>query len=91
MPAAARTALKLLQRLQHGTLTVQLPDGSTSASAMGDLPHAPSRLQELERVQRGAEVRRHRLCRKLHRRRLDHAQPDRPAQGVHPTARRWKT
>ena len=27
-PAAARTALNLLQRLQHGHLTVQLPDGS---------------------------------------------------------------
>ena len=27
-PAAARSALRLLQRLQHGTLTVHLPDGS---------------------------------------------------------------
>ena len=27
-PAAARTALKLLQRLRHGSLTMQLPDGS---------------------------------------------------------------
>ena len=27
-PAAARTALKLLKRLRHGSLTVQLPDGS---------------------------------------------------------------
>lgn len=27
-PRAARTALKLLARLRHGTLTVQLPDGS---------------------------------------------------------------
>jgi cyclopropane-fatty-acyl-phospholipid synthase len=27
-PAAARTCLKLLQRLKHGSLTVQLPDGS---------------------------------------------------------------
>ncbi|HNW02741.1 MAG TPA: SAM-dependent methyltransferase, partial [Burkholderiaceae bacterium] len=27
-PAAARTALRLLQRLHHGSLTVQLPDGS---------------------------------------------------------------
>lgn len=27
-PAAARTALRLLQRLQHGSLTVQLPDGA---------------------------------------------------------------
>ncbi|TAL69648.1 MAG: class I SAM-dependent methyltransferase [Burkholderiaceae bacterium] len=28
-PAAARTVLKLLERLRHGTLNVQLPDGST--------------------------------------------------------------
>ncbi len=27
-PASARTALKLLQRLRHGALTLQLPDGS---------------------------------------------------------------
>ena len=27
-PAAARTALRLMQRLQHGSLTVQLPDGT---------------------------------------------------------------
>ena len=27
-PAAARTTLRLLQRLRHGSLTVQLPDGS---------------------------------------------------------------
>ena len=28
IPATARTALRLLQRLQHGSLTLQLPDGS---------------------------------------------------------------
>lgn len=28
-PAAARSAMKLLERLRHGMLTVQLPDGST--------------------------------------------------------------
>ena len=28
IPAAARTALRLLERLQHGTLTLQLPDGT---------------------------------------------------------------
>ncbi len=28
-PGAARTVLKLLQRLRHGSLTVQLPDGSS--------------------------------------------------------------
>ncbi|MEO7938822.1 MAG: hypothetical protein ABIR55_09380, partial [Burkholderiaceae bacterium] len=27
-PASARTALRLLERLRHGNLTVQLPDGS---------------------------------------------------------------
>jgi len=27
-PAAARTALRLLERLRHGTLSIQLPDGS---------------------------------------------------------------
>ncbi|MGE0333278.1 MAG: class I SAM-dependent methyltransferase [Ramlibacter sp.] len=39
-PAAARTALKLLQRLSHGTLMVQLPDGSTQCLGNGELPHA---------------------------------------------------
>ena len=39
-PAAARTALKLLQRLSHGTLMVQLPDGSTHCLGNGELPHA---------------------------------------------------
>lgn len=39
-PAAARSALKLLQRLQHGTLMVQLPDGSTQCLGNGELPHA---------------------------------------------------
>ena len=28
IPAAARTALQLLQRLQHGSLTLRLPDGT---------------------------------------------------------------
>ncbi|MDD2544783.1 MAG: cyclopropane-fatty-acyl-phospholipid synthase [Burkholderiaceae bacterium] len=35
VPAAARTALKLLQRLQHGSLTVQLPDGSLQHFGQG--------------------------------------------------------
>ena len=51
-PAAARTALQLLQRLQHGSLTVQLPDGTQRhfgpSGGLGS--HC---LQELERVQRG--------------------------------------
>lgn len=39
-PAAARTALQLMQRLSHGTLMVQLPDGSTQCFGNGELPHA---------------------------------------------------
>ncbi len=39
-PAAARTVLKLLQRLRHGTLSVQLPDGSMQCFGQGGLPHA---------------------------------------------------
>ena len=39
-PAAARTILTLLQRLRHGTLTVQLPDGSARVFGNGELPHA---------------------------------------------------
>ena len=36
-PAAARTALKLLQRLRHGALSLQLPDGSVRR--FGEHPH----------------------------------------------------
>jgi cyclopropane-fatty-acyl-phospholipid synthase len=39
-PAAARTALKLLQRLKHGTLAVQLPDGSMQRFGSGEPPTA---------------------------------------------------
>jgi cyclopropane-fatty-acyl-phospholipid synthase len=39
-PAAARTALKLLQRITHGTLTLQLPDGSIQCFGNGGQPHA---------------------------------------------------
>ncbi len=39
-PAAARTALSLLQRLKHGTLTVQLPDGSMRRFGHGHGPQA---------------------------------------------------
>ena len=39
-PAAARTLLKLLQRLRHGSLTVQLPDGSMQRFGSDTLPHA---------------------------------------------------
>jgi len=39
-PAAARTTLKLLQRLRHGSLTLQLPDASVQRFGMGDGPSA---------------------------------------------------
>ena len=44
-PAAARTVLKLLQRLTHGSLAVQLPDGSMQFfGTHGAEPHATLRL-----------------------------------------------
>jgi len=43
-PAAARTVLGLLQRLRHGQLTVQLPDGSVRRFGGGDGPSASLRL-----------------------------------------------
>jgi cyclopropane-fatty-acyl-phospholipid synthase len=39
-PGAARTALKMLARLKHGTLTVQLPDGSLQRFGTGGAPTA---------------------------------------------------
>ena len=39
-PAAARTVLRLLQQLRHGTLTVQLPDGSVQTVGDGQGLHA---------------------------------------------------
>ena len=39
-PAAARTALKMLRRLKHGTLTLQLPDGSLQRFGSGLAPTA---------------------------------------------------
>ena len=39
-PAAARSVFKLLQRLRHGSLTVQLPDGSMQRFGGQTLPHA---------------------------------------------------
>lgn len=38
-PAAARAVLRLLERLQHGTLTLHLPDGSARRFGHGE-PHA---------------------------------------------------
>ncbi len=43
-PAAARTLLKLLARLKHGTLTLQLPDGSVQRFGSGQAPLASLRL-----------------------------------------------
>ncbi|WP_342620324.1 cyclopropane-fatty-acyl-phospholipid synthase family protein [Rhodoferax sp. GW822-FHT02A01] len=39
-PASARTVFKLLSRLHHGSLTVQLPDGSMQRFGGESLPHA---------------------------------------------------
>ena len=39
-PSAARTALKMLLRLKHGTLTVKLPDGSVQRFGNGESPMA---------------------------------------------------
>jgi cyclopropane-fatty-acyl-phospholipid synthase len=39
-PASARTVFKLLQRLRHGSLTVQLPDGSLQRFGGDASPHA---------------------------------------------------
>ena len=44
-PAAARTALRLLQRLQHGSLTVQLPDGTLQHFGDGHGPAAAMTLR----------------------------------------------
>ena len=43
-PAAARSAFKLLSRLKHGTLTLQLPDGSTQRFGSGGAPTVSLRL-----------------------------------------------
>ena len=39
-PAAARTVLRLLQKLRHGALTLQFPDGSMQRFGKDDIPHA---------------------------------------------------
>ena len=39
-PAAARTVLKMLRRLKHGTLTVQLPSGALQRFGSGTAPMA---------------------------------------------------
>jgi cyclopropane-fatty-acyl-phospholipid synthase len=44
-PAAARSVLQLLQKLRHGTLTMQLPNGDTHCFGNGALPHAAMTLK----------------------------------------------
>ena len=46
LPANARHALRLLQRLEHGTLHLELPDGSTLQLGQGGKPHASLRLHD---------------------------------------------
>jgi cyclopropane-fatty-acyl-phospholipid synthase len=43
-PTAARTLMQLLQRLRHGSLTLQLPDGSMQRFGSSLGPHASMRL-----------------------------------------------
>jgi cyclopropane-fatty-acyl-phospholipid synthase len=45
-PAAARAVFKLLGRLEHGTLEVQLPDGSHTRMGSGAAPRAAIRLDD---------------------------------------------
>ncbi|QHE84653.1 SAM-dependent methyltransferase [Hydrogenophaga sp. BPS33] len=46
LPASARHTLRLLQRLQHGTLHLELPDGNTLQLGRGGYPHASMRLHD---------------------------------------------
>lgn len=46
LPASARRGLQLLQCLQHGTLHLELPDGSTLHLGQGGQPHASLRLHD---------------------------------------------
>lgn len=45
-PAAARTTLQLLQRLRHGSLTLQLPDGTVQRFGGGAGPLAALRIHD---------------------------------------------
>ena len=44
-PAAARTVFRLLQQLRHGSLTLQLPDGSVQTVGDGQGPHVSVHLR----------------------------------------------
>jgi cyclopropane-fatty-acyl-phospholipid synthase len=46
LPASARSALHLLQSLRHGSLDVQLPDGTRLRAGSGDEPRAALRLHD---------------------------------------------
>jgi len=50
-PAPARTVLKLLQQLKHGSLTVQLPDGTMQRFGTQTLPHATLKLHSWQPLQ----------------------------------------
>lgn len=43
-PASARTVFRMLQQLRHGSLTLQLPDGSVQTVGDGQGPHASMHL-----------------------------------------------
>ena len=46
LPSTARHALRHLQRLQHGTLHLELPDGTALLFGPGGHPHASLRLHD---------------------------------------------
>ena len=39
-PGSARRVLRLLEKIEHGTLTIQFPDRSTKVYGNSALPHA---------------------------------------------------
>ena len=70
--------------------TLQLPDGSSAhfGNESDDGPRAAMRLRNWNVCGAALQLGRHRLRRELHRRRLDHARPDRAADAVHRQPRR---
>ncbi|MEY3428001.1 MAG: Cyclopropane-fatty-acyl-phospholipid synthase, partial [Pseudomonadota bacterium] len=47
-PASARRVLRLLEKIEHGTLTIQFPDRSTKVYGKTSLPHAAISLKNWE-------------------------------------------
>ena len=47
-PASARRVLRLLEKIEHGTLTIQFPDRSTKVYGNTSLPHAAISLKNWE-------------------------------------------